>query len=112
MNRYYIDKIRLRNGVVQYICWNELLDYPVGILWVRLYQGEGNKRIAQLLNAMTITEERRKGVCTALHNAVLDEAEVLLSASGSNEGGKEFLKKYGFIHDNTLDIWVLTKKGA
>jgi len=106
---FYIDKIQLRNNVVQYTCWGELADSPLGILWVRFSVGESGKKIALLLNAMTIYYFKRKGVCSFLHKAVLNDADILLSASGSGEGGKEFLEKFGFIYNKDIDIWSIYK---
>ncbi len=109
MDNFYIDKFHLRNGIIQYTYWNNLSDAPFGILWVKMYSGEGNKKIALLLNVMTIYNYKRKGVCTALHTSVLNDADILLSATGSNEGGKEFLEKFGFKYNNEIGIWSFVK---
>lgn len=106
----FIDKIQLRNGITQYTYWEELIDVPLGILWVKIYTGNSGKQIAFLQNAMTAYYFRNKGICSVLHNAVLNDTDVLLTCSGSDEGGKEFLIKFGFKYNKDLDIWSFIKR--
>jgi hypothetical protein len=101
-----IDKTQLKGGIIQYTYWEDTSNSPLGILWVIFAKGQTGKRIAFLLNAMTAHWARRKGICTELHSAVNNDADLMISPSGSEEGGAEFLKKYGFVFNENLDMWV------
>ena len=107
----YINKIELLTGITQYTYWDDRFDVPLGIIWVRIYFGQSKKKIAICLNAMTAHYYKRKGVCTELFKALLNEADILLSASGSTDGGILFLKRFGFKYNKLLDIWCYTKRG-
>jgi hypothetical protein len=106
-----IDRTQLQSGVLQYTYWDKRTDVPWGILWVRQYYGENKKRISLILDSMTSVLFRRRGVCRELYLAALADVDVLLTASGSEEGGREFLMNFGFIYNKDLDIWSFHKGG-
>jgi hypothetical protein len=61
---------------------------------------------------MTASFHRRKKVATELLNAVLTETKIIITPTGSAEGGKEFIKNFGFIHNPDLNMWIYLKREA
>ena len=107
-----IEVLVLKNCTSQFTYWDNLSDSPLGVCWIRFYLGQNKEKVAILLNIMTSRFHRRKGVATELLNEVLKETKVIVTPSGSDEGGKEFIKHFGFIHNDSLNVWAFIKKGA
>lgn len=101
----------LKAGVMQYSYWEDFLNSPVGIIWITFAYGQNKKKIALLLNVITTNFYRRKGVATKLLKHVLNEVDVIITGSGSAEGGEELLKNFGFKYDDTLNLWFFIKEG-
>jgi hypothetical protein len=113
MENFYIEKIQLKANITQYTLWViDVLDQPAGIVWVRIIQGDNDKRIGLILNMMTANFFQRKGVCTAICNSIIEDVDTMITASGSDAGGKAFLEKYGFKYNPEINIWSFAKAGG
>ena len=109
---FNIEKTVLKNSITQYTYWDDISDSPFGILWVRFSLDQNGGTIALLLNCLVVHYYRRKRVATNLIQNVLSEANTLLSASGSRDGGFELLEKNGFKHSEESNLWYLNRKGG
>jgi GNAT superfamily N-acetyltransferase len=105
-----IDCIALKNCITQYTYWNDLSDSPLGVCWIRFAVGEDGGKVALLLNIMTVSFYRRKGVASELLKEVSKEADVILTPQGSEEGGKELIKNFGFIYNADFNMWIFLRK--
>jgi GNAT superfamily N-acetyltransferase len=108
---FSIDCIAIKNAISQYTYWSELSDSPLGVCWIRYAVGQNGEKVALLLNIMVAHFFRRQKVATELLNKVLEETKVIFTPSGSDEGGVEMLKKFGFILNEDMNVWVFIKKG-
>ena len=106
-----IDRVILKNGNAQYNFWEDLYDYPLGNIWVRFGIGQTGKIIGFILNMVTVAEFRKKGICTKLHNELLNDCSILICLDGSKDGGEEFLLSFGYRYNKELDLWSY-KKGV
>jgi hypothetical protein len=104
-----IEKSLLKNGIIQYTYWKDDSIAPVGLLWATFTVGKGEKTIGLLLNFMVAHWFRRNGVGTELLKAMIEDCDVMISPDGSLEGGEETMKKFGFIFDDKVNMWVYTK---
>ena len=104
-----IDKTLLSNGVIQYTFWDFISAPPVGFIWIIITEGESGKRIALILNMYTASWARRKGICRKLIEEINSNCDIVVTASGSLEGGKDFLNNIGFLYHPGIDMWIYKK---
>lgn len=107
----YITGKDISNGVAQYTCWSEKCDSPLGFLWIRFRISQNGLMTGDILNCYTVEWARRHGIAKSLYNFVLSSKEVisLTTPMGTDTGGKEFLKKYGFNFNEDIGLWIYTK---
>ena len=104
-----IIKTELKNAVTQYTLWEDFCNSPLGVLWVNYTTGQNGKKIALVLNIISVQFYRRKKVATKLLDCVSLEAETMITSSVSDDGGKEFSEKYGFKYNDKLNLWAYKK---
>jgi hypothetical protein len=104
-----VKKVKLENGNFQYDYWDSDYDYPLGNIWIRLGLGHKGSIIAFILNMQTTVGFRKKGICTSIHHYLLKDCDCIICIDGSKEGGESFLKSFGYIYNDTLDIWYYKK---
>lgn len=104
-----IEKSLLKNGIIQYTYWKDDSIAPVGLLWATFSKGRDNKDIGLLLNLMVAHWCRKQGIGTSLLEAMKEDCSVMISPDGSEEGGAETMKKFGFIFNDKVNMWVYSK---
>ena len=101
----------LKLGIIQFTCWSEQCDMPIGMVWVRARptQTKGEK-VGEIIDCYTTEWARRCGVCKFLYNEVLKKVDILRTSVGSDEGGKDFLENFGFKYDKNIGMWYVKKE--
>jgi len=104
-------RTKLHNGNFQYDYYDENYDYPLGSVWIRFGIGHKGSIISFILNMETVLAFRKQGICTKIHNEIINDCETIICLDGSKEGGENFLKSFGYVYNGILDIWYY-KKGV
>lgn len=111
LKELYVTEVDIDNGISQYICWSKKCDSPVGFLWIRFRISQCGLMTGDILNCYTVEWARKQGIAKYLYDYVLSIPEVisLTTPMGTDTGGKEFLKKYGFNFNEDIGLWTYAK---
>ena len=84
---------------------------PVGLLWCHLFgPGRGDRLCrAELMMIFVPAYARRNGIARELLRSLFGVVRVVITQSGSAEGGEAWLRAVGFRRDRRLGCWTLTK---
>jgi hypothetical protein len=97
--------VDLEQGVWMYVCRSPKHNCPLGFLY-----GMALGKTFFIMGIYTPHWARRKGVATLLCDHLSLIFSTLMTQEGSQDGGKAFLEKYGFRHDDKMD-WIYQKQG-
>lgn len=104
-NTWSVDWINLNQGVWMYLCRTIELNVPLGFVY-----GMPLGKTFFIMGMYIPKWARRQGVATFICDYISKRFPSLTTQGGSKEGGKAFIKKYGFHYDNQMG-WIYKKKG-
>mgnify|MGYP001810843262 FL=1 len=108
-----VDWVCLGRGVWMLMAWHEQWPVPVGTVTF-LPSGANevtNKKKAEILDSNILPKCRRQGVRTWLQKQLFEHwsPDVVIS-QGSNDQSAKWMEKVGYVIDDTLGCWVVTKE--
>ena len=68
-------------------------DIPVGMIWGKTFN---NGKIFYVYGCYVPMWARRQGVMREMHNILIANYPTLMTGNGSDEGGKQFIKAFGY----------------
>lgn len=110
----WVDWVRLAFGSEQFTCYAKEPFGPVGMIWCHCFGAgrQGKKQRCEVLMIFVPEYYRRNGVATRLLSAVFDfgGADIVVTQSGSIDGGEAWLKATGWTLDRRTGMWSITKR--
>lgn len=110
---HWVEITPIGYGCKQATLWVTGWPIPAGVVWFLAFDNEKAGTL-QVLHSYTLPEWRRKGVRSAIHQAMLDSTPgaLILTGSPSTESGEAWMKSQGFKKNSETSQWVLKPKGA
>ena len=115
--------VEIGRGFLQYTLFPFEDTHPAGFIWLRRTKigdadnpakwSAGKKQAGIMADIAWIWVQgpyQRQGVASALLDEVLRDVDVAVTPTGSEEGGYELLKAYGFRYDRRADCWVWRRR--
>ena len=97
-----LDWLMLSSGLCQVMVFNSDTPMPKGFVWgLLMNNNDGGKCVFQVFHSYVMPEVRRNGIRTMLNKCSFEnyEADVIVTSTGSKEGGSAFLEKSGYKRD-------------
>lgn len=106
-----VDGHTLRGNFWMLVCYTYKFFGPCAVVWGECSVSDDKRRVFNVYDSYTPKHCRRKGFRTAINNHLFNEADidVIISTSGSKEGGKEFMETSGYVIERMTGKWMLTK---
>jgi GNAT superfamily N-acetyltransferase len=98
-----------QRGVWFYAAFCERWQWPVGVAWATRAGCHDGRTVSQLGDIYVPAALRRHGVATRLVHRILEDCDVVVTASGSPTGGELLLKAMGFRWNQEAACWSLAK---
>lgn len=112
-HEWWVVHHKIGQGVTAIFCFWTHNTAPVGVVYTILY-GPGNtkKQRAEILGSYVVPWARRLGVRSRINDYLFNylDCHTIVTQSGSREGGKAFMQNSGYVLDEKLGIWTLTKQ--
>lgn len=96
-----------RRGVWFYSAWSDAWHLPVGLAWVTRSGDWLGRIVSNVGHVYVLPAVRRKGIARRLLLRILTDSDLLVTPSGSEEGGKALLDSMGFVWDKLAGVWRL-----
>jgi hypothetical protein len=84
---------------------------PVGLVWGTQHGGK-RKLTFNTYYSFVLPGARRCGVRTRINQEILKTYDLIVTGSGTKQGGMAFIKAAGYRYNKELDVWSLQRKGA
>lgn len=97
------------NGITQYTCISKEFFVPFGFAWTVESGTQNNKKLAHLQYIYTLEFARRHGIAKLLLNKIFEINDIILTTSGSKDGGKALLTTCGFQFEPQTLQWFKKK---
>lgn len=98
------------SGVTLLYVFAENWTCPLAHVWGRHVGGDSSK--FDVLHSYTLPFARRCGLRTLINDSIFEKfkVDVIITAKGSNDGGSQFMKGYGYKRNKELGLWYITKE--
>lgn len=115
MKKCWVTDRDIGQGVRELHVWTPRLGMPIGTLWfVPFGPGVGGKKRVEVLSSYVPEHYRRNGVRTFMNDFLFGDldVDVIVTASGSSDGGEAFMLAAGYERDEEKGMWYLTASMA
>ena len=98
------------SGITLLYVFAENFTCPLAHVW-GIHVG-GDKNRFDVLHSYTLPFARRCGLRTLINNVIFEKFQVgvIITTEGTDDGGSQFMKSYGYKRNKELGVWYITKE--
>lgn len=105
----YVSWAPLGQSVLLYTAWIPTFAAPLAFVWGNPKSTTPNKHVFDVYGSYVLPWARRQGVRSKINEQILKHYGVIITGSGTKEGGMAFLKAAGYKLHKPTGLFFLQK---